>query len=334
MKVLVLGGTGNISRAVVSALLRKNHEVVLFNRGLNPDLPPSGIRVITGDRRNRDHFKQILSGQNFDYVIDMICFNLEDARSDFDVFREKVAHFIHCSTVMTYGPPFPGINLDESSPLNGHSRYSLDKISADEFFLRKYQDVAFPVTIFKPSLTFGANVLLPQVGGDGSWINRLRKSKPILSAGDGQNYFQFLPSTDAGFAFACILGRKESLGQIYNLVHPGPRTWDYWHLEVAESLGVDLELVHVPQDVLIELAPERFGGLIHNFGHTQVYDGSKLRALIPEFQPIFALESAIKDSISWMDSHNLIPESEDWGIEDRIIDIMRKLPDIFRNTKQ
>ena len=107
MKVLVLGGTGNISRAVVSALLRENHEVVLFNRGLNPDLPPSGIRVITGDRRNRDHFKQILSGQNFDYVIDMICFNLEDARSDFDVFRGKVAHFIHCSTVMTYGPPFP-----------------------------------------------------------------------------------------------------------------------------------------------------------------------------------------------------------------------------------
>ena len=96
---------------------------------------------------------------------------------------------------------------------------------------------------------------------------------------------------------------------------------------------MDLELVHVPQDVLIELAPERFGGLIDNFGHTQVYDGSKLRALIPEFQPIFSLVSAIRDSISWMDSHNLIPESEDWGVEDRIIDIMRKLPGIFRNTE-
>ena len=42
------------------------------------------------------------------------------------------------------------------------------------------------------------------------------------------------------------------------------------------------------KDVLIELAPERFGGLIDNFGHTQVYDGSKLRTLMPEFQPIFS----------------------------------------------
>ena len=107
------------------------------------------------------------------------------------------------------------------------------------------------MTIFKPSLTFGANVLLPQAGGDGSWIHRLRHGKPILSVGDGLNYFQFLPSRDAGIAFAAVLGRAPSLGEVYNLVHPVPRTWDHWHREVGEALGVEVKLVHVPQEALI-----------------------------------------------------------------------------------
>ena len=334
MKVLVLGGTGNISRAVVGALMGKNYEVVLFTRGLNPDPPPAGLHVITGDRRNRDNFKRLLDGQRFDYVIDMICFDLEDAKSDCFVFRDRVEHFIHCSTVMTYGPPFPGVYLDESSPLNGNSNYSRNKIAADEYFLRKHQDAQFPVTILKPSLTFGANVLLPQIGGDGSWIDRLRKYKPLLSAGDGQNYFQFLPSKDAGLAFSAILGRKASIGQVYNLVHPNPRTWDHWHQEVAESLEVDLQLVHVPQDLLIELSPSRFGGLSDNFGHTQIYEGSKLGTLIPEFQPCLSLISDIRESIDWMDRHRLIPDSDGKTVEDRIIHMVQRVPDWFRNRVQ
>ena len=48
MKVLVIGGTGNISRGIVAALQNRNHEVVLFNRGQHRDAPPSEVRVIRG----------------------------------------------------------------------------------------------------------------------------------------------------------------------------------------------------------------------------------------------------------------------------------------------
>ena len=326
MKVLVIGGTGNISREVVSALLRANHDVALFNRGRNPNPPPSDVRVIIGDRRIRDDFVSKMSLEHFDAVIDMICFDAEDAASSVQAFRGRVEHFVHCSTVMTYGPPFAGINLDETSPLNGTSTYALDKISADEMLQQAHSDDNFPVTIIKPSLTFGANVLLPQGGGDGRWIHRLRQGKPILSVGDGLNYFQFLPSKDAGIAFTAILGRKQSFGQIYNLVHPVPRTWDHWHREVAEALGVDVKLVHVPQEVLIAISPATFGNLSENFGHTQVFSGTKLSTCVPEFQPAESLVTSIAESIAWMDSHNLVPESHDCDLEDRIIGLMKDLP--------
>jgi len=267
-----------------------------------------------------------MSLERFDAVIDMICFDAEDAASSVQAFRGRVEHFVHCSTVMTYGPPFAGINLDETAPLNGISKYALGKIAADELFLRAYSENNFPVTIFKPSLTFGANVLLPQAGGDGNWIQRLRQRKPLLSVGDGLNYFQFLPSEDAGIAFAAVLGRKQSFGEIYNLVHPVPRTWDHWHQEVAEALGVEVRLVHVPQETLIAISPSRFGQLRENFGHTQVFNGAKLSTCLPEFKPAESLVASIAESIAWMDSHNLVPEGHDGGLEDRVIAWIEELP--------
>ena len=326
MRVLVIGGTGNISSGVVAALLERNHQVVLFNRGQRAG-PPPDVQVIYGDRRAREDFESKLRVEKFDAVIDMISFDADDAASSLRAFRGRVDHFVHCSTVMTYGPPFSGINLDETAPLNGSSTYALEKIAADALLLKAYDEDGFPVTIFKPSYTYGMGMLGRQVGGNGSWIDRLRKGKPILSAGDGLNYFQFLSSWDAGVGFAEVLGRSKCLGEIYNLVHPTPRTWDEWHRRVAEAIGVTANIVHVAQETLIAISPERFGELSDNFGHTQVFSGAKLSRDVPEFRPRTPLIESLAESIAWMNKHNLVPDSDPDDLEDRIIAAVRGLTD-------
>ena len=167
-----------------------------------------------------------------------------------------------------------------------------------------------------------------QVGGDGSWIDRLRKGKPILSAGDGLNYFQFLASRDAGVAFAGILGKSECFGEIYNLVHPLARTWDEWQSAAAEALRVDIEIVHVSQETLIAMAPEQFSGLRGNFGHTQIFSHEKLAAALPEFSPQIPVTESVAENIAWMDKHNRVPNSDGNDLEDRIIETIRNLPRI------
>lgn len=329
MKVLVIGGTGNISRGIVAALLERNHEVVLFNRGQHADPPPSDVRVIKGDRQQRDDFEAKVGAENWDAVIDMISFNAEDAASAISACRGQVGHFVQCSTVMTYGPPFSGINLPETAPLQGTSGYGLNKVAADNLLLEAHANDGFPVTIFKPSYTHGPGMnLLRQVGGDGSWIDRLRKGKPILSAGDGLNYFQFLASRDAGDAFAAILGKTECFGEIYNIVHPQARTWDEWHGAAASALGVEIEIVHVSQETLIAMSPERFSGLRGNFGHTQIFSHNKLAQVLPDFCPQIPVTESIAENIEWMDKHNLIPNSDADDLEDRVIETIRNLPRI------
>ena len=127
-----------------------------------------------------------------------------------------------------------------------------------------------------------------QVGGN-SRRDRLRQNKPILSAGDsltagdGLNYFQFLSSHDARVGFQSALGRSKYFGEVYNIPHPKPRTWDQWHHAVAEALDVEAKIIHVPQDILIAIAPEDCGGLSMNFGHTQIFSSTKTTKDIPEF---------------------------------------------------
>ena len=81
MRICVVGGTGNISSAVVSRLLELGHAVTVFNRGQTRSAPP-GVRLMRGDRADRAAFEAAIQKEHFDAGIDMICFTPEDAASN------------------------------------------------------------------------------------------------------------------------------------------------------------------------------------------------------------------------------------------------------------
>ena len=335
MHVLIIGGTGTISRAIVQSLLRRGHEVTLFNRGQRADPPPAEARVLTGDRRDRETFEAALAHETFDAAIDMISFSADDAASAMRALRGHVGHFVHCSTVMTYGPPFAALYQDETAPLNGRhdNGYGANKVAADELLLRAYQEEGFPATVVKPSFTYGpGGILLHQADLGSAWIDRLRKGKPLVSVGDGTNYFQFMPAADAGEGFAMLLGKREAFGEVYNLVHPEPLTWDEWARATAQALGVEAHLAHIPADTLMAISPERYGHLPGNFAHSQVFSGAKLAALLPDWKAATPRTAAISQTIGWMEAHNRIANSDEDTLEDRIIAALRELPERISAT--
>ena len=153
MKVCIVGGTGNISSAVVARLLELGHEVTVFNRGITRQVPP-GVQLIHGDRRDRASFEAAIQKEHFDAGMDMICFTPEDALSDIHAFR-GVSHFIHTSTTCTYGIKYDYFPSDETHPLRPITEYGRNKVAADKAFLGAWYHEDFPVTILKPSTTYG-----------------------------------------------------------------------------------------------------------------------------------------------------------------------------------
>ncbi|MDZ4717579.1 MAG: NAD-dependent epimerase/dehydratase family protein [Roseiflexaceae bacterium] len=333
MNVLIIGGTGTISRAIVQALLRRGHSVTLYNRGLRADPPPAEVRVIIGDRRDRPAFEAALQHESFDAVIDMISYTADDAASALSALRGRVGHFIQTSTVMTYGPPFTGLYQDETAPLYGRNDggYGENKVAADELLMRAFVEEQFPVTIVKPSFTYGpGHPLWRQTDWHTDWIDRLRKHKPLLVVGDGLNYFQFLPAPDAAEAFAGLLGHPQALGKIVNLANPQPITWIEWHQAGAAALGIEAELVGAPAELLIATNPERYGSLRANFAHSQIFRNAELERLLPAWQPTTDRHTHLQATIEWMDRHNRVANSDDDTLEDRIIAALRELPERVR----
>jgi nucleoside-diphosphate-sugar epimerase len=57
MKVLMIGGTGNISSSITRLLLARGDDVWLFNRGTRRELEVLGAKYIVGDLRDPDGMK-------------------------------------------------------------------------------------------------------------------------------------------------------------------------------------------------------------------------------------------------------------------------------------
>jgi nucleoside-diphosphate-sugar epimerase len=322
LKVCIVGGNGNIGYCVARHLLLLGHEVFCFNRGLTGQVPEGAI-LIRGDRYDREAFEQTIRQEKFDAAIDMLCFNAQDAQSSVRAFR-GVGHFINCSSVATYGREFDTFPANETHPLRPWTDYNRDyalgKAEADESFLDAFRTESFPVTLIKPSITYGPQLgLLRQIGNDLTWIARIRQGKPLVVAGDGTALHQFMHSDDAGRAFALLLGRSKTIGETFNLVSDQPVSWSLYHKVAMQVLGRDVEMVGIPYRILENLMSNGAIQCSDIFWQNHFFSGRKLKALLPEFEPSISLETGIRMVIEVLDRERRIPAVESSAWEDRLI---------------
>lgn len=326
MKIGIVGGTGNISQSIVRLLLEKGHEVVCFNRGESAQVP-NGARLIQGDRNNRAEFESLMQAEKFDAAIDMICFNAEDAASSVRAFR-GVGWFVQTSTVCTYGIQYDYFPADERHPLRPITDYGRDKAAADDVFLAAYHREKFPAVILKPSTTYGpVQGMLRQVSWDFSWIDRIKKGKPILVCGDGNALHQHLHVDDAALAFVGVIGKENTIGKTYNLVNRGYITWADYHRLAMKILAQECELVGVPFADLKRLNVPDFDICEEIFAHHVYYSAEQLFRDVPEFHPRIPLETGMSQVFEHMEREGRIPDSDLLTWEDEIIARQRRVLD-------
>lgn len=324
MRVCIVGGTGNISTSIVNLLLAEGHDVTVFNRGEHRPTP-ADVRLIQGDRADTERFERLMRAEKFDAAIDMICFTAEEARSSLRAFR-GVGHFVMTSTVCTYGIDYDWFPCTEDHPLRPITDYGRGKAAADAVFLEAYYQSGFPVTIIKPSTTYGPQQgLVRQVAWDFSWIDRIRKGKPLLVCGDGNALHQHLYVDDAAPAFVGVLGNERALGQAYNVVRRGYITWADYHRTAMRVLGREVDLVGVPFEDLKSMEVPAFDICEEIFAHHVYYSADKLFRDVPQFQPKISLEEGMVQVIEAMDRDGRIPDCDTLTWEDEIIAAQRQV---------
>ncbi|MCS6859817.1 MAG: NAD-dependent epimerase/dehydratase family protein [Abditibacteriales bacterium] len=296
MRVLVIGGTGFLSSAIVKEMQAAGHEVSIFTRGQRP--APNGVTAIVGDRKNYAAFKAALSQHTFDAVIDCIGYVPEDAQSDVETFAGRVGHFIFISTDFVYGGEPRKLPLrEDTTPTEAYNDYGRNKVKCERILLQAWQDAQFPATILRPPHVMGAGSHL----GTGSWhgrdpmlIDRLRQGAPVMVLDGGMLLIQPVVHTDVGRACAAALGKRQTFGQVYNMAGNEVVTTKEYHQIVGECLGCPVAFLSLPSSVYVEAFPDR-----RPFAQHRVYDIGKL-IRDTGYTPQITVREAIREMVDWL----------------------------------
>jgi 2'-hydroxyisoflavone reductase len=101
MRILILGGTKFLGRAIVDAARTKGHELTLFNRGQHDPSAYPEIEQLHGDRTQPGGLAA-LAGREWDAAIDTAAYLPRDVRSMCDALRGRARHYTFVSSVSVF----------------------------------------------------------------------------------------------------------------------------------------------------------------------------------------------------------------------------------------
>ncbi len=303
-KVLLVGGTGTISRSFSRYLLGQGHDLYLLNRGRRTEDIPAAAKLLQADIADDKAVYALLKDKYFDAVVDFICYGENDAQRSYGYFKDKTDQYIFISSASAYQKPPLSFPTSEDTPLvNPFWQYSRDKIACEEFFLHKYEVKAFPVTLVRPSHTYDERKIpLGVYGQIGSWqvIERIMSEKPVLIHGDGSSLWTMTHSRDLAPALTGLLGKKEALGEAYHITSDEALTWNQIYETLAALLGKKLNPFYVASKTLADLAYyDLTGPLLGDKANNSVFDNSKIKRLVPDFEAKISFKKGLAESLDF-----------------------------------
>ncbi|MGC9453054.1 MAG: SDR family oxidoreductase [Oceanipulchritudo sp.] len=306
MKLLFIGGTGNISAACVRLAITQGHEVHLLNRGRRPleEYGIAGAHSIHADIHDEAATAAALGGQCFDAVADFIAFKPADVERDIRLFSGRCAQYLFISSASAYQKPLAQPLVTESTPLkNPYWEYSRDKIACEEACLRAYRGDDFPVTIVRPSLTYETVIPLA-IGGwtDFGIIGRMRAGKPVIVHGDGSSLWTITHSEDFAKGFNGLLGSQQAIGEAFHITSDEVLTWNQIYDAVGIAAGAPpVVKIHIPSEFIARLLPWQRGGLLGDKAVSAIFDNSKIKRVVPGYQATIAFQQGIRGTLQWFE---------------------------------
>ncbi|MCH7494165.1 NAD-dependent epimerase/dehydratase family protein [bacterium] len=321
MRILLLGGTRFIGRALVDTLLARGDEVTIYSRGLAADPFGDAVGRLVGDREDRAAFRASLAASgDWDAVVDLISYGPHHAADAVAALTGRVGHFVHISTGSVYAvgrreSDRALVEGDAGSPAvarwplaPGGWDYGIAKRGAEEVLMAAHAAGGFPETRLR----------LPTV--EGPWDHSLRSWRyqlwlqsghPVELPGGGGKRFTHVSVGDVATGVVAVLAAgKEAQGEAFNLAQSEAPTLREYLVAMGEALGVAPGFVTVPLARYLEgTRPRNWQPYASWFSRDSILDISKARRLL-NFEPS-PMAEWLPRTCAWFDSaeNNFTPPS-------------------------
>jgi nucleoside-diphosphate-sugar epimerase len=299
VKVLFIGGTGVISTACTRLALERGLEMTLLNRGQS-GATPAGCEVIAADIRQSGAAARALVGRTFDVVVQWIAYTPEHVRADLDLLAGRMGQYVFISSATVYRRPPPHYIVTEDTPLgNAYWPYARAKLACEELLRRESRERGLPVTIVRPSSTYGPTKVPTSVGGGHTVVDRMRRGLPVLVHGDGQSLWTLTHARDFAVGLVGLLGNPSAIGEAVQITGDEALTWDAVHATIAAAIGAKPSIVHIPSDFIAAVDKERGPHFLGDKTYSALFDCSKLKRLVPEFRTTVSFQEGMRESAAW-----------------------------------
>lgn len=301
MKVLFIGGTGIISSACSELAIKKGIELYHLNRGKSNNIRKiDGVKNIYADIRNFNEAREAIKDYSFDVVVEWIAFDIEHIENDIKLFSGKTKQYIFISSASIYQTPPQNLPITEETPLeNPIWEYSQNKIACEEVLRKAYRENGFPYTIVRPSHTYD-KTLVPIEGGY-TVLDRMKKGLPVVIHGDGSSIWALTHHKDFAKGLVGLLGNEKAINEAFHITSNELLTWETIFRILAKELGVEPKLVYVPSKVIAEYDKRIGDSLLGDKTHSMIFNNSKIKAFVPEFQAEILFKEGAKEIVSWFE---------------------------------
>ncbi len=291
-KVLIFGGTGNISKYLTD-LLSNDYDVTILN--INGD-NIKNVKTIKGDINDISLLEKI-SLENYDVVFDFLLFNSKEARTRIEIFNNRVKQYFYISSVVVFDRDNNILINEKTKKYNPYSDYAKNKLEAEKVF----EESTIPYTIIRPSQTYSDTRIPLSVKGDKCYpiIQRIIDDKEVLIHGDGTNIWACMHSIDMANILKKLILNPKAIREDFNVCGTEILNFNMIYQKIANQLNKKLKPVYITSDELSIFKEYDFKkAFLGDKRYSGIFDISKLISVIGEIEIKINIDEGIKRYLS------------------------------------
>ncbi|MCL2741878.1 MAG: NAD-dependent epimerase/dehydratase family protein, partial [Oscillospiraceae bacterium] len=239
-----------------------------------------------------------------DAVVNFVAFTPRDIERDIELFAGRTGQYVFISSASVYQKPLAHYKVTESTPLrNPYWRYSRDKIACEDRLTREYRDSGFPMTIVRPSLTYGPGAIpmaMQTWARPWTYADRILRGRQVIVPGDGTSLWTITHNSDFAKGFVGLLANAQAVGHAFHITSDEVITWDQATEALGRALGHEPRILHIASDMIASHMPDEEGSLLGDKVFSTVFDNAKVKSFVPGFVATKRFEQGIAESVAYL----------------------------------
>lgn len=308
MKVLLIGGTGRLSKDTAELCIKKGFDVYLFNRGHKNEFTSDNVHYLIGDINDLCTAGAVIGRRTFDVVVDYLTYDLPTLIKRITLFEHKTKQYIFISSATVY--PVQDRAISENSAVgNDGWLYAKNKRLCEDYLRDHSNEWTCYYTIVRPYITYDRlRVPFPIISKNNSWnlIYRILNDYPILMPKTGEQIVTLTSTIDFAVGIVGLFLNKKAFGEDFNIVGDTRTTWNEVVAVIELCLNKKANIVYADTEELAERIPLLAEELLFDKAFSHIYDNTKIKSIVPEFITTIDIREGMKQTVDYLMNHKSV----------------------------